>query len=270
MLPERLGAGTTVIIVGFQNLSGSPHREHPHRWLAEELQKARPALPKPPDSPAWGETLTWFQQAEAALGETRVLLALDEIERVQTGINEGWGSPAFLDFLRAAGDSLRRIRLLLVAANPLHRLGPAWTDRLISVVHREITYLLPVEAEDLIQNPMPGFPDIYPPGCVARIVRETTDNRISSSSSAMPWSATSTAKAPAPPPTPTSPAPSTAPSTAPTKPSSASSGETAPTRSARSSSASRRPRKARGPRSKTAPPSAPSSRKASSSATGRA
>jgi hypothetical protein len=52
-------------------------------------------------------------------------------------------------------------------------LGPAWTDRLISVVQLEIGYLKPEEAADLVRNPMPNFPDIYPPGGVERIIRET-------------------------------------------------------------------------------------------------
>jgi hypothetical protein len=173
MLPERLGTGTQVVPLNFQALSGSPHREHPHRWLAEAIAKARPDVPPPPADAAWGETLAWLKDADANLGTTRVLVAIDEIERVQTGIEEGWTTPAFLDFLRAAGDSLRNVRLLLVSAHPLHRLGRSWTDRLISVVHREIGYLLPDEAADLARSPMAGFPDIYPAGGVERIVRET-------------------------------------------------------------------------------------------------
>jgi hypothetical protein len=173
MLPEHLGTETIILPLNLQHLSGHPHRGHPHRWLAEALSSALPERPDPPESTAWTETLTWLQQLENSLGKSRILIAVDEIERVQTGIEEGWTTPAFLDFLRAAGDSLRNIRLLLVSAHPLHRLGRAWTDRLISIIHRDITYLLPGEAEDLIRNPMPGFPDIYPPGGVDRIVCET-------------------------------------------------------------------------------------------------
>lgn len=174
MLPGRLGTGTAVVRLDFQGLSGSPHRAHPHRWLAEVIAaKLGDAVPPPPASEAWSDTLAWLQRIEDAAGRLRLLLAIDEIERLQTGIDEGWTTPAFLDFLRAAGDSLRRIRLLLVSAHPLHRLGRAWTDRLISVVHREIGYLEPHEAEELITKPMDGFPDIYPPGGVARIAAET-------------------------------------------------------------------------------------------------
>lgn len=173
MLPDRLGTGTLVLPLNFQSLSGNPHKADPHRWLAEAMAAARPDLPSPPTTTPWADTLAWLQSIEPALGKDRVLVALDEIERLQTGIEEGWTTPAFLDFLRAAGDSLRKIRLLLVSAHPLHRLGRTWTDRLISVIHREIGYLAPHEAEELITHPMDGFPDIYPPGGVARIAGET-------------------------------------------------------------------------------------------------
>jgi len=173
MLPERLGTGTTVVTLNFQGLSGQRHRAEPHRWLAEEIAKARPELGTPLPDSTWGETLAWLQKAEGALGDTRLLVAIDEVERLQMGIEEGWTSAAFLDFVRAAGDGLRKIRVLLVSAHPPHRLGHAWTDRLINVVQRELTYLTPEQATDLAQNPEPRFPDIYPRGGVERIVRET-------------------------------------------------------------------------------------------------
>jgi len=173
MLQERLGTGTRLVILNFQGLSGHPHQAHPHRWFAEALVAARPELPKPPTQATWVETLAWLREAEATLGRERVLVAIDEVEGLQRGIEEGWSTPAFLDFLRAAGDQLTRVRLLLVSAHPFHRLGRSWTDRLINVVQRNLTYLLPDEAADLVRNPTPGFPDIYPPGGVERIVRET-------------------------------------------------------------------------------------------------
>jgi uncharacterized protein len=74
---------------------------------------------------------------------------------------------------RAAGDSLRRIRFLLLTAYPLHRLGPHWVDRLISVTTRTISYLEEPEARDLLLHPIPDFPDIYPEGGVDRILAAT-------------------------------------------------------------------------------------------------
>jgi uncharacterized protein len=98
---------------------------------------------------------------------------VDEVERVQDDVAEGWCTTDFLDFARAAGDRLRRIRLLLLSAYPLHRLGPHWVDRLISATSRTISYLDDTAARELIIRPIPDFPDIYPPGGVDRIVAQT-------------------------------------------------------------------------------------------------
>ena len=123
----------------------------------------------------WSATLTWLQSIEPALGKDRVLVAIDEIERLQTGIEEGWTTPAFLDFLRAAGDTLRKIRLLLVSAHPLHRLGRAWTDRLNppSSTATSPTWSR-ARPGSWITHPMDELPRaIYPPGGVDRIAGET-------------------------------------------------------------------------------------------------
>jgi hypothetical protein len=82
-------------------------------------------------------------------------------------------SPNSLDFVRAAGETLQRIRLLLVSAYPISRLGPHWPDRLLIARSYEITYLEPDEAHELICRPTPDFPAIYPEGAVDRLIFET-------------------------------------------------------------------------------------------------
>jgi uncharacterized protein len=62
---------------------------------------------------------------------------------------------------------------LLLTAYPLHRLGPHWVDKLVSVTSRTISYLDEVAAEELVRHPVPDFPDIYPKGGVTRILHET-------------------------------------------------------------------------------------------------
>lgn len=92
---------------------------------------------------------------------------------MEDGIRDGWCSTEFLDFVRAAGDSLERIRFLVLTAYPLHRLGNHWVDRLVSATRRTLSYLDETHARDLIVAPAPEFPDIYPDGGVDRILRET-------------------------------------------------------------------------------------------------
>jgi hypothetical protein len=129
----------------------------------------------PPEKAPWGATLDWLTALEEPLAVSgrRLLIALDEVEGLERGIREKWGDPAFLDFLRAAGDRLRRIRFLLATAHPFSRLGPHWSDRLISAQTRRIELLAEAEARALLTRPVPGFPNIYPPGGVERLLTET-------------------------------------------------------------------------------------------------
>lgn len=173
-LPEYLGTGTTVIGSNFQPLSGDPHRAAPHRRVLGDISRALGgAVPAPPASDRWGDGLGWLEALDRTLTDRKLLVVIDEIERVEDGIRAGWCSPDFLDFLRAAGDALRNIRFLLLTAYPLHRLGPHWTDRLVSVTGRTLTYLDEPDARELLTRPIPEFPDIYPAGGVDLILART-------------------------------------------------------------------------------------------------
>ncbi len=174
-LPQLLGTGTFVIRLDFQQLSGEVHREHPHRCIVDTIGKHFPDVPAPPTTNPWRESLDWLRALDAspALDSRNVLIVIDEVERVEDGIRAGWCSTDFLDFLRAAGDSLRHIRILLLTGHPLHRLGSHWVDRLISSTTRSLEYLDPASAEELVRTPIPDFPDIYPDGGVERILEQT-------------------------------------------------------------------------------------------------
>jgi AAA+ ATPase superfamily predicted ATPase len=102
-----------------------------------------------------------------------LLVVIDEVERIEDGIVAGWCTTDVLDFLRAAGEDLLRIRFLLLSAYTLRRLGRHWTDRLISVTVRPLSYLADADARELICLPVDDFPAIYPEGGVERIVAAT-------------------------------------------------------------------------------------------------
>jgi uncharacterized protein len=172
-LPTSLGTGTLVLLVDFQLLSGEAERANPHLRLLAAIAKALPDAPAPPITPRWTDALRYLQVLDGTLTGRSLLLVIDEVERVEDGIRAGWCTTDFLDFVRAAGDCLRRIRLLLLTAYPLDRLGPHWVDRLISVTSRTISYLEEPDARELMVHPIPGFPDIYPPGGVDRILAMT-------------------------------------------------------------------------------------------------
>lgn len=179
-LPRLLGTGTRLVSLNFQSLSGQRFRAEPHRWVVAEVAAAlaneefRPAAALPKET-FWTAALDWLAAQEESLAAAgrRLLIALDEVETLETGIQEKWSDPAFLDFLRAAGDRLRWVRFLLVTARPFSRLGAHWSSRLISAQTRRIGLLGEDEARRLLTRPVPGFPAIYPPGGVEHLLAET-------------------------------------------------------------------------------------------------
>ncbi len=175
MLPEQLGGGSIVVSLSFQGLSGETFRSYPHRWIAAEVAHVWPEGPPPPQTSAWGETLAWLHELDTSplLADRRLLVALDEIERLEDAIRQGWANTDLLDMIRAAGDNLQSIRFLLASAHSLPRLGPHWVDRLINVLPREIRPLEEEAARELICQPTSGFPDIYPVDGVEKILAET-------------------------------------------------------------------------------------------------
>lgn len=182
MLPPHFGNRTLIVTLDFQGLSGSGHGAAPHRWVAEATREAigdampGVAVPSLPTTDAWGKTLEWLVEIEALLDthDRRLLIALDEVERVQTGIEEGWSTPVFLDFVRAAGDRLRHIRLLLVSAHPPARLGATWADRLISAVTRDLGPLPMDDAESLLRQPVPDFPpEVFDDAAAQAVLAQT-------------------------------------------------------------------------------------------------
>jgi hypothetical protein len=172
-LPTYLGTGTTVVVSNFQPLSGDTHRETPHRRVLGDIAARSTGSTAPPESARWGDGLRWLEDLDPTCADRKILVVIDEVERVEDGIRDGWCSTDFLDFLRAAGDALRNIRFLLLTAYPLHRLGPHWTDRLVSATSRTISYLGEDDARELLAHPIPEFPDIYPEGGIDLILAQT-------------------------------------------------------------------------------------------------
>ena len=175
-LPRMLGTGTRIVPVDFQALSGREDRGRPWSWIAERVARAVPKCGEPPpETGTWGTTLEWLGELDGRLAEEdrRLLVAIDEVEALERGIRDGWAGPDLLDFVRAAGDRLQHVRMMLLSAHELGSLGEHWTDRLISAVPRRVGYLDEDSARELIERPVEGFPAIYPPGGVDRILEAT-------------------------------------------------------------------------------------------------
>jgi hypothetical protein len=115
----------------------------------------------------------WLDQVVHLLGERRVLLCLDEFEKLGNAIYEGKIPPTIFDELRHLIQHHDELGFLFCGVQTLDEIGPNWSSYFISVRPIEMTYLEPNEARDLLTNPDPEFNLRYADGIVERVMHET-------------------------------------------------------------------------------------------------
>jgi hypothetical protein len=134
-----------------------------------------PSLPSRQDfiSQPYTTLEDWLDSAFSQLGERRLLLNLDEFEKIGSAIKEQRISDRLFDQLRSMIQHDDRLGFLFSGVQTLEELGPRWSNYFISVVPMEMYYLEPAEAEDLLLNPDPEFTLRYAPGIVDEILQLT-------------------------------------------------------------------------------------------------
>ncbi|MEH1967999.1 hypothetical protein [Nostoc sp.] len=115
----------------------------------------------------------WFDEAFAQIGERRILLNLDEFEKIGTAIKNGQITLRLFDELRHLIQHYEQLGFLFSGVQTLEELGPNWSSYFISVVPIEMLYLEPNEAEELLLNPDPDFTLRYAPGIVGEVLMLT-------------------------------------------------------------------------------------------------
>jgi len=115
----------------------------------------------------------WLEQAIPRLGERRLLLNLDEFEKIGTAIKEKRLTLNLFDELRHLIQHYDSLAFLFSGVQTLDELGPNWSSYFISVVPLEMTYLEPDEAESLLTDPDPEFALRYDRGIVDDIIQLT-------------------------------------------------------------------------------------------------
>jgi hypothetical protein len=115
----------------------------------------------------------WLEGAERALGERQLLLCLDEFEKLDEAIATGRIDGRFLSMLRNIMQHHHRIIVLLAGSHHLDELSPRWADALITTQSLKIGFLDEADARELIVQPVKGFPEIYQPEAVERILMLT-------------------------------------------------------------------------------------------------
>ncbi|MDB9327612.1 hypothetical protein PN435_15835, partial [Nodularia spumigena CS-590/02] len=115
----------------------------------------------------------WLDEALDEIGERRILLNLDEFEKIGTAIEKGQITLRLFDQLRHLIQHYEQLGFLLSGVQTLEELGPNWSSYFISVVPIKMLYLEPDEAEELLLNPDPAFKLHYAPGIVEELLKIT-------------------------------------------------------------------------------------------------
>jgi len=120
----------------------------------------------------------WLEAVETAVGDRRILLCIDEFERLEQmfrGSERELGE--FMGILRSTMQHFTRVRFLISAATPFDELGRAWNDNLIGTQEIRIGHLDRSTSLALLTRPTPGFPQDTVPEEVAEAVFERTDGQ---------------------------------------------------------------------------------------------
>jgi hypothetical protein len=132
-------------------------------------------LPPLPDGPPMEAAAAWLEQLDQLPGDRRVLIAIDEFERLED-LFPG-SRQEFLQLMglfRATIQHRKRVRLLVSGAAPFDELDRVWDDHFISARQIKLPFLDEPTAIGLLTQPDPGFPADAIPADVARVVFERT------------------------------------------------------------------------------------------------
>lgn len=180
-LPRRVGPDLVPLLVDVQGLGMTLTLQGTAQFLVQEIQRAaRQArnltLPTLAVDDLQVEPIAALQQWFTAIAQAhrgkRFLLCLDEFERLSEVVN-ATGSRAPLNFLRYVIQHQRQWIVLFSGAHTPRELDSYWSDYLINSQCLRLSYLDEADARDLIQRPIPQFPDIYEPAAVDAIVHLT-------------------------------------------------------------------------------------------------
>jgi hypothetical protein len=122
----------------------------------------------------YGKLEDWLDIALPTIQDNRrLLLNLDEFEKIGSAIERGNLSLRLLDQLRNLIQHYDQLAFMFSGVQTLEELGPNWSSYFISIVPIEMGYLEPHEAEDLLRNPDPDFKMRYADGLIEEILRLT-------------------------------------------------------------------------------------------------
>ncbi len=117
----------------------------------------------------------WFDQLDAVSEVNRVLVSIDEFERLESLFpGERRDLLRLMGLFRATIQHRHKVRLLVSGVAPFEELGSLWNDHFINVRELRIGHLDEETSVDLLVRPIPEFPPDAVPEAVAREVFRRT------------------------------------------------------------------------------------------------
>jgi hypothetical protein len=154
---------------------GAFWRKLTEQALVQAKLDRRAELPKLPDGPPMEAAAAWIEKLDQLPNGRRVLIAIDEFERLED-LFPG-SRREFLQLMglfRATIQHRRGVRLLVSGAAPFDELDGVWDDHFISARQIKLPFLDFATATGLLMQPSPEFPPDAIPEGVARDVYQRT------------------------------------------------------------------------------------------------
>jgi len=171
-LPRLLGEGFVSVAVDCQNPavieSARSALSHIAKALFDGMRRHFYDLPSPiiSNEQPFADFDSWLDILEKRdLGKVRILLCLDEYERLGRAIERGWGCD-LLDALRHLLQHRSKVILMFIGVRTFADLGPEWTDRFISARRIRVSFLGKDEVTPLLLSPIPDFGLSYEGGAI--------------------------------------------------------------------------------------------------------
>ncbi len=142
------------------------------RRIREQTQQGRRLeLPTLPEGPTFESASQWFGLLEEYTGERRILICIDEFERLEDLFpGERRELLQLMGLFRATIQHRRKLRLLVAGAAPFEDLDALWNDHFINLREIRIGHLGRDTAIDLLTQPISDFPAEAIPQTVAELI----------------------------------------------------------------------------------------------------
>jgi hypothetical protein len=128
-------------------------------------------LPPLPEGGPFEAGSAWLRALDELAGGRRILLCIDEFERLESLFpGESADLRRLMGLFRATIQHRRRLRLLVSGAAPFDELSGMWNDHFINVLELRLELLDEPTSVDLLMHPIPQFPEDAIPELVARAV----------------------------------------------------------------------------------------------------